>query len=356
MAVDRDDSQKEYPQGILQPFGIFRATMDVGQSLETHPMRILAFVPGGIGEQISFFPTIDDLHKEYPKATIDVVAEPRSTAAYRVCQAVDRVIPFDFNDTNGPADWGNLLGIVREGEYDLAISSSRQALVGILLWLTGIPVRIGYSGGLGKFLLTQAVPLEDGYTAVAYHNLLKGLGIDRPCPPLAVTLPKSDLEWAQQECQRLGIDAGYILIHGGMSSVSQSSGIEKAYPPAKWQQVIQELQKRQNKPIAIVRGPDDDTFVGEIVSACPDVKQIVPPDIGKLAATIANANIMLCTDSGPMHLSIAVGTYTLALFGPTSPKKLMPPNNDRCLAVASATGKIADIPPADIVAKLFANS
>ena len=46
-------------------------------------MRILALVPGGIGDQILFFPTLDDLKKAHPDAQIDVVVEPRAKSAYR---------------------------------------------------------------------------------------------------------------------------------------------------------------------------------------------------------------------------------------------------------------------------------
>jgi len=47
-------------------------------------MRILALVLGGTGDQLLFFPTLDTLKQQYPKAEIDVVVEPRAMAAYRI--------------------------------------------------------------------------------------------------------------------------------------------------------------------------------------------------------------------------------------------------------------------------------
>lgn len=318
-------------------------------------MRILALVPGGIGDQILFFPTLDDLRGRYPEAEIDVVVEPRSTAAYRVCKSMDKVIPFDFKDANGPADWGNLLGIIRDREYDVAMSLGRRWGVGFLLWLTGIPVRIGYAASSGKIFLSSSVEMEPNqYAAAMYHDLVKGLGITATCPDLKINVPTADIAWAEAEQQRLGIkDSGYVLIHGGSSKRSQTLGIDKIYPVKQWQQVIKDLQTRQpNLPVAIVKGPDDSVFVDAIVAACPNIKVISPTDIGKLAATIASANLMLCTDSGPMHLSIAVGTYTIALFGPTDPKRLLP-DNGRSIAIKSRTDSIADIPPSDILEKIW---
>jgi ADP-heptose:LPS heptosyltransferase len=318
-------------------------------------MRILALVPGGIGDQILFFPTLDDLRGRYPEAEIDVVVEPRSTAAYRVSKSVNKVIPFDFKDVNAPADWGNFLGSIRDREYDVAMSLGRRFGVGFLLWLTGIPTRIGYSTGFGKVFLSNPVTLDlNQYAAHMYHDLVKGLGIDSPCPDLSVNVPKKDIEWAEAEQGRLGIkESGYVLIHAGSSKLARKLGFDKIYPTKQWQQIIKDLQTRQpNLPVVLIKGPDDEDLVEAVLSVCPTVKVISPTDIGKLAATIAGANLMLCTDSGPMHLSVAVGTYTIALFGPTDPTKLLP-NNGRSIAIQSRTGKIADIPPSDVLEKIW---
>ena len=59
-------------------------------------MRILALVPGGIGDQILFFPTLDDLKQSYPESQIDVIVEPRSKGAYQVCKSVRNVLSYDF--------------------------------------------------------------------------------------------------------------------------------------------------------------------------------------------------------------------------------------------------------------------
>ena len=77
-------------------------------------MRILALVPGGIGDQLLFFPTLESLKNQYPQAAIDVIVEPRAKSAYRVCPYVHEVLLFDFKDRNGLADYLNLLGIIRD--------------------------------------------------------------------------------------------------------------------------------------------------------------------------------------------------------------------------------------------------
>ncbi|MEO0855135.1 MAG: lipopolysaccharide heptosyltransferase family protein, partial [Cyanobacteria bacterium J06648_11] len=61
-------------------------------------MRILALVPGGIGDQVLFFPTLATLHKSFPEAELHVIAEPRSVGAYEVCPFASDAIPFGFKE------------------------------------------------------------------------------------------------------------------------------------------------------------------------------------------------------------------------------------------------------------------
>ncbi|SRR5579883_91770 len=319
-------------------------------------MRVVALVPGGIGDQILFFPTLDDLKRYYPNAQINVVVEPRSKAAYRVSRSVKEqdVLTFDFKDRNSLADWANLVGIIREREYDVAIALGQSWLVGLLLWLTGIPIRIGYRGR-GSVFLTNSVPLKtQQYAAAMYHDLLKGLGINSPCPELAIKIPKQDIEWADKEQQRLLVkESGYILIHGGSSQLAKRKGLDKIYPVENWLQIIQGIQNTQpDIPVVVIQGPDDQELVSSLKQAAPEIRITSPEDVGKLAAIIAGANLMLCTDSAPMHLSVAVQTYTIALFGPTDPAKLLP-KSDKFIAIKSSTGQMRDISPKAVLEKIW---
>ena len=317
-------------------------------------MRILALVPGGIGDQILFFPTLEDLKRQYPQAAIDVIVEPRSKGAYRVCPYVSDVLMFDYKDRNGLADYLNLLGIIREREYDIALSLGQRWTVGLLLWLNGIPIRVGYQTNSSWFL-TKPVPLKtEQYAAHMYHDLLQGLNIQTPCPPPKINVPKEDIRWAEAEQQRLEIkDSGYILIHGGSSRLAQSKGIDKIYPVTKWQRIVEEIGQKQPLPIVFLQGPEDDEWVSKMRAVSSNLKVISPTDIGKLAATIAGANLMLCTDSAPMHLAVAVGTYTVALFGPTEAKKLLPPDSEQAIAIQSPTESIADISPETVLEQIW---
>ncbi len=318
-------------------------------------MRILALIPGSIGDQILFFPTLETLKHRYPKAAIDVLVEPGSKSAYRVCPHIHDVLIFDYKDRNGLADYLNLLGIIRDREYDIALNLGRNWTIEFLLWLDGIPVRVGYKSNTSWFIDRRVLLKTEQYAAHMYHDLVKGLDIQTPCPEVKISLPKEDIDWAEATQKTLNIkDSGYILIHDGSSKLAKIQGINQIYPIPKWQLIVEDIQRRQSElPVVLLKTPEGGEWTSEMLAVCPDLKVVSPPDIGKLAATIAGANLMLCTDSLPMHLSVAVGTYTVALFGPREAKKLLPPESDRFIGLQSLSKAIADIPSEQVLEKIW---
>ncbi len=318
-------------------------------------MRVLALVPGGIGDQILLFPTFDSLKQAYPNAQIDVVVEPRSVGAYRVAKSVNSTIKFDYRANNSLADWANLLGIVRDREYELVLTADSRWIIGIFLWLTGIPRRIGFAGTAIHSFLTDTVPLHsDQYRAQQYHALLQPLGITIPCPQLTISLPAKDVEWAASEQQRLGVKGtGYVLLYDG-SSTADAQPVTNAYPVENWQKIIEDFQQRQPAlPLVVLRDGDDQEWVQALVQSFPDTLKITSPDDpGKAAAMVAGASLMVCTDSTPLQFAVAAQIFTLGLFGTTDPKTTLP-TSDKFIGLQSSTGKLTDLSPEVVLAKVW---
>jgi len=315
-------------------------------------MRVVALIPGGVGEQILFFPTLDGLKQKYPNAEIDVVVEPRAKAAYRVSKSVNDVITFDFKDRSSPADWANLLGVIRDRYYDAALSLRQNWGTGLLLWLTGIPTRISYEGSEGKYFLTDTVPSNpEQYDAQSDYDLLQGIGVKAACPALSISVPKSDIDWAEAEQRRLGIrGSGYVLMYPGESLLADG---ELIYPLASWLEIIQDFQQKQpDMPLVIAKQTGDLETVTALTQAVPSLKVTKPTDMGKMAAMVAGANLVICPNSVPMHLAIALQVYTLALFGSSSSLQVLP-QSDKFIAIQSSTRSLADIKPEQILQKVW---
>ena len=314
-------------------------------------MRILALVPGGIEEQILFFPTLETLKQQYPQAAIDVMVEPRAKAAYQICKNVHDVLLLDYQDRNSLADYLNILGVIRDREYDASIDAATSWTVATLLWLNGIPTRVGYKGNANWFLSNSVDLKSEQYLPQVYHDLLAGLEINTPCPPIKVNVPTKDISWAEAEQKRLDIKGGYILLYGNKSSIS---GDNNVYPLSSWQKIVADIQQKDTGLATLLLQTDNNQeWVTSMMSTANNLQAIYTPDLGKLAAIIAGGNLIVCTKGYPMQLSVAVDTYTIALLNSTDANKYLPPESENCLVIQSSSNKIADIKPEDILEKMW---
>jgi ADP-heptose:LPS heptosyltransferase len=267
------------------------------------------------------------------------------------------VLTFPFKEQLSLGDLSDLLGRIRERQYDAVLSLGRSLGVKLLLWLTGIPKRVGYAPpGPGRPWLTDPVPLKPAqYAAQMYHDLVQGFGIAAPAGLPQIRLKKADLEWAEQERKRLLGDAAqdYVLLHPGASQLSQEKGIQKIYPSANWVKVIKGFrEQRPELPLVLVVGPEDEQLAEGFLAQLPELPVSRPVRLGQLAALIGGATLLLCADSAPMHLAVAVQTPLVALFGPTDPLRLLP-SEGPFRAVKGADGKVESIAPEQILQVIF---
>ena len=315
-------------------------------------MRILALVPGGIIEQISFFPTLTSLKAKYPQAVIDVIVEPRAKSAYRLCSTVNEVLTFDYRDRNGLADFLNLLGVIRDREYEAAITTARQWSVELLLWLNGIPQRVGYKN-IASWFLSQAIPAKpDQYIPHVYHDLTQGFGLQTPCPALKITLPKSDIDWMEKQQAQVFGGSGYVVLNGG--AVRQADTGDFPYPIAQWHAVMDDIREKQPELKIVLIPPAEDTgWVQAMQAQHPDLTVVRPGDVGKMAALLAGANLVICTEGIPLQLAIAVDTFTIALLGSTPAKQIILPDQDRIIGLQLPSGNVADVKPAMVLKQVW---
>lgn len=307
-------------------------------------MRILALVPGGIGDQIYFFPTLETLNSKYPQSKIDVLVEPRAKKAYRVCKYVSEVLLFDYQDRSSMADYLNLLGVIRDREYEVVISYNAPWAVESLLWLNGIPVRIGEQKN-NSWIFSKSVPLKkEQYKPQTYHDILPGLGIEADCPPVKINVPQKDIDWAESRQKLLDLKNGYILLHG----------VEETYPITSWQKIVADIQTKQPEiPVVLLQTQEEDFWVAAMMTANSQLKVIVPSDVGKISAIIAGANLLVTSDRNSLALAVAVGTYTIALIDSADTSKQLLPQDDNYVGVCSSSKQIADIAPETVLGKIW---
>lgn len=326
-------------------------------------MRILALIPGGISDQLLFFPALEAIKKTYPKAEIGVVAEPQAIAAYRVSKIVNTVIPFAFSaNNNSPSDWANLLGIIRDREYEVAITTRLKWSQGLLLWLSGVPTRIAYQSTTAPWFYTATVPEPPAstYLAERYHKLLSAIDIAPPPSAPTINVPEADIAWANALRDRLNLKNGYVLMYPGPAT-DQSPSAEKAtYPIQSWQTLISDFRAKQPElPIVLLQTEESAAQVSALKSSDSGLAIATANNLGQSAAMVAGADLLLTTDSPIMQLAIALKVFTLGLFGTQSPEAMLPlaqGEETRFIGIPSTTNSVADIAPETILQKVWGGS
>jgi ADP-heptose:LPS heptosyltransferase len=324
--------------------------------------KLLAINFGGLGDEVLFLPTLQSIKLQHPAWHITLLTEPRGASIAQVTDLVDANITFDIKKRPLlPADYLQLVSLLRGGGYDVVLSSGSSPQVSMLLFLSGIKQRIGFdSGALSRLLLTNAVPLNRNQHAVyMYHDLVKGLNIAATAQPPAVITSAENLSGMQallnsgsaSTSTASGGTAAVrdkspkVFIHPGTSKLAISKGLIKTWAADNWAWLIGQLLKK-DLTVVLAGGPDDDEVIKQIESALSkDYAELLAEkstnfinafgktkSVKDLVALIDLCDLIVCVDSAPMHLAVGLNKRIVALFGPTDPERLLI-KNPRFIAI-----------------------
>ena len=280
--------------------------------------KILFINFGGLGDEILFLPTIISLKKEFPNSEITLALEPRSKGVLSLTNIIDNVLFADIKGNNKYIELFNLLRQIWNKKFDIVISSGSNKFISIFLFLTFIKTRVGYnSGKLSEKLLTHAVKLnKKQYAAKMYHDLVR-------------EITKYNTELPEINIEKQTVEPNTVLIHPGVSLMSIKKGMIKTIPAEKWAEVVEKLADN-GKKVILVGGPDDKEVIETIEKIVPCEKYInmygKTKNLKELAEMISGTEKFLCSDSAPLHVAVALGVKTYAIFGSTDDKKLIPDN------------------------------
>ena len=309
-------------------------------------MRVLALVPGGVERQLEFFPVLREIKAAFGGAEVAVVVDPKAKDVYQLSKAVSEVVPYSFEASNSPADWANLLGILRDREFEAVLTLTESWSIGLLLWLSGIPTRMGYGGGSNDWFLTTLIPRSSSPTE-DYTAFLKALNIKVPLASPSLNVPQADLNTVDALRQGARLQGGYVAVYPGTTPGGDS------YPTAQWVTILKDFQTRQPDLPLVLLQTDDDTVANNaaLCQALPGLTVLEPETMGQLAALIAGANLLVAIQGYPVALAAALGVYTVALSA--APLATPAGGEDRFVNVAAPSGQLADLDSATVLSTIW---
>lgn len=262
--------------------------------------RILVIRLDRLGDFVLSLPLIDSLRAAYPSAKIDLIVRPYLADIAGMVPAVNEVLIY-----KGKIDAFRWLPARK---YDVAIDmlldyKLEPALVALF---SKSPVRIGFKWGFREVLFNHPVGIRkgSGKSMVEFHlDLLKPLGIRAQ-----VTVPK--LIAAKRE-DKEGL---VVAIHPGGHYDSQKWGA------GRFSSLVHKIMEKYHPHILVIGGHGDKDEVERIVK---DVKgenvKAVFPTMKEFVGLLSRCSLLICNNSGPLHLAGALGVPTVSMMGPADP-------------------------------------
>jgi heptosyltransferase-2 len=284
------------------------------------PRSFLVVEPWGLGDVILTTPLLGALRENFSGATITLLAKPHAEPLLRHSGLVDEIIPFDFPWTafegkyrlsryDTPA-FENLFRQLRKRDFDVSLDARRDIRSNVVTYLAGARRRIGYDFGGGAHLLTDVVPSGDqsAHKIEDWLELLVPLGVrvnGQPKPRLTVT--EGERATARDRLKLLGISSAGPLVglHPGASHAV------RRWDQTRFGEVLADILHDDGAQALIFEEREGDSSGISTSRPVPRVRT----GVRELMGLIAECDLVLCNDSGPMHIAEALDVPVVALFG-----------------------------------------
>jgi ADP-heptose:LPS heptosyltransferase len=284
--------------------------------------KIILFRPGALGDTILAFPALAALRRAFPGAEIVAVGNAPALVLAQDAGLLDALFAFDL------PWWAELFTEegVRSPEARRVLAEADLAV----LWLRdaeGLAARKLRALNIPTVLAAPGRPAE-GRRIHASSYLLATLAPVLGEIPVAggevflLAIWPQGKRWAKDEWHERGLMGQRVLaLHPGSGSPG------KCWPPERFAALARRFLA-EGWYVLLIEGPADKQPAAEVLRALQDdanaqhkqrVQRLVNLPVPRLAALLARATLFVGNDFGVSHLSAAVGTRTLALFGPTDP-------------------------------------
>jgi len=308
------------------------------------PSRLLLLTREHIGDILNTTASLAAIRAHFPDAKIVVEVGERAAPVLENFPGIDELWLRPTHE--GLAGKLARIGRMRQGRFDACLILDDTNDMVLFAKLARIPLVAGiWRGRKYERLFDAIVPLRVDQHEVRdnQRDLLDALGIPTDAPPRLYPGPHHVQE-AQSILAGLPRDPERPLavIHPG------STDPRRRWPPERFGEIAQHLSTTH--AVGILGGPGEDEFVGAVLAFAGDqaVRLITPSHVLSLAAVLAQAELFVGNDSGPMHIAGIMGCRVVAVFGPTNPLFTGPPGTGHSL-IQSPSGDITDILVAQVI-------
>ena len=302
--------------------------------------EVILIRPDHLGDALLTIPALRALRAAEHRLYLTLLVGPWVREVFTLRGLVDEVLVTPFpgfrrESTRNPFEPYRLLlrladSLRRRGPMALVVLRDDHWWGAWLGALAGVPLRVGADHPAVRPFLTHPIPLRSQHVAARNLELVTALltvlgysNDSRLLTPEAhpLTWPSDPgaARTVREALERYGIAAPYIVVHPG------SGAAAKCWPEERWATLVDALATRGYQ-VLLTGSASEHALLAKIVTETRSVPRNLAGKLSlpELAELLRQATLVIGTDTGPLHLAVAVGTPTVHLFGPTRPERFGP--------------------------------
>ena len=287
-----------------------------------------------VGDAVMTIPAMRGLRKIFPDAHISLHTRSWAQGIFQDAEFVDEILPF----TTEKSAFQTIIKqskIWRENRFDLAVLFTNSFESALLAKLGKAKNRFGYSKEGRSFLLTDSVKIpewkNEKHEVFYYLNLIaeieqkffgkKTILENKPRFELKVSDKRKSRARKFLEENKVDLSKKIFAFVAG-----STNSRAKRWQTESFARLNDKIQSELNANVILIGSKEESEVSEEIL----ELSKFKPVNItGKTNLAEATAILSVCdftvsNDTGPAHISAALGTKTLVIFGPTNPLTTQP--------------------------------
>ena len=290
-----------------------------------------------IGDVVLSLPMVTVLRSCFPSAKISMLLRSYTWELAEGYEGLDQMLVYDVDGK--PRPFFSFLSELRAHKFDLVVVAHPALRLALLVFLAGIPERVGTGYRWYSFLFNNKV-FEHRRTAEKHEaeynlSLLKAIGCDRERVPLPILrISASSQETAKSVKRSLGIENSnaVAVLHPG------SGGSAREWSPGNFGALAKVLHA-DGYHVIVTGAKNERALVERVMGfsggvALPLVGRL---SLKELAAFLRSTDILVSNSTGPLHIAAAVGTPVIGFYPPIrecSPRRWGPLTEKKVVFVA----------------------
>lgn len=296
------------------------------------PGTVVVVTGGNLGGAVLSLPLVTAVRKRFPRTHLAVVSNTTVGREFMEFAGVgDSFWTMPADPIRSPLRLLNYLSTLTRlaaRRPQLLVSNHDGHIDGHLLPLR-VPVRVGHTGASPpghplRWGSTFNIPVpvtRDMNWLETYRLLAERLDAPFSGPP-SVTVPEPLRQWADNRLAEMGLGGEEACVAVQIGVWEQQAW--KQWPVRHLADLCSALwAERGLRPVLLgdSTGARATEELRQLASDLPAISLVGSTGIAQAAAIMDRCRVSVCNDSGLMHLSAAVGTPTVAVYGMTNPAK-----------------------------------